>query len=119
MRIRKAPSGPLADLVSFPGAVNNTPVAGVVTIDWSLGPNQRLLLDQSCTVTSIGLHPTETAELTLLITQASGGSHSVAFIGGKIQSGYATSTANGATDLLDLLSLNGSLWISVRGLAYA
>ena len=88
--LRKAPSGPVAALVSGPASSVSPQSGSATTIDWSEGPVQRLTLTANCTIHQDGLPAGESVPVTYLeITQGGVGSFVVSFAGAKTPGGGA------------------------------
>ncbi len=122
MRQRRAPSGPTIVLQTEENTVSNGNSGADFTIDWSLGPNQQLVLTAaSVVIRQEGLPTGETAELTLTLFQDATGNRVAHFADCQTPGGatLTLSTAANKKDLLDLHWDGHVLQATVRGLAFA
>jgi len=119
---RQSASGPVIKTVSAPKLTYHHEAGAAVTIDWSLGSNQQIDLDElsvPCVITSTGLPPDDTtAALTLQVQQNAAGDGSVIFVGANYANGFALSAVANAIDLLDVFWTGHNLMVSVRGKHY-
>lgn len=108
-----------ANTVSFASEIANTPAAGAVTIDWTLGQYQKVTAN-AATVTMTFVNPVGPCKVTLKMVQDATGSRVWAFPAGMKWVGRAVPTWSTTASYVDFAVgyFDGTNWYWTGGLNF-
>lgn len=108
-------------LPTAPGEINNGNSGAAATVNWAVGPAQRITLTANCTVTSTGLPAGSATWVQLKCIQDGTGSRTLALAATKTPGGtpLVLSATPGATDIVSLYWDGAQLWATLGGPGFA